>query len=220
MDGNIYTVYMHRNLQNNKCYIGVTRSNAERRWGNGTHYKGTIFGKAIQKYGWDSFEHIILFRNLSADDAEAKEVELIAEHKSQQREFGYNQSPGGLKNKIVSEATRKRQSESAKRAMTPERIEYMRSLFVGKKLSDEHKRKISEAHKASGLKPITTPESILKMRMSKMKYVAQIDMCGSIIAEYPSLDEAMKATGVCTSGISKCCKNKRKTAGGYKWEYV
>ncbi len=59
----MYTVYQHRNKINNKVYIGITQQALEKRWGiNGTNYKSSPhFFSAIQKYGWDNFEHNILF---------------------------------------------------------------------------------------------------------------------------------------------------------------
>ena len=42
-----------------------------------------------------------------------------------------------------------------------------------------------------------------------------------IIAEFGSLHEAERVTGVCYAGISQCCNKKKhyKTAGGYTWKY-
>ena len=60
-----YKVYVHVNKINGKLYIGLTKSkNPNRRWENGNGYRNNIlFNRAIQKYGWDSFEHIVLFEN-------------------------------------------------------------------------------------------------------------------------------------------------------------
>ena len=70
---NNYTVYMHKNKINGKVYIGITKQNPEHRWGNGKNYKkGLRFNNAIQKYGWDNFKHIILYKNLSKGQAEQK----------------------------------------------------------------------------------------------------------------------------------------------------
>ena len=58
------TIYLHRNKINNKVYIGQTIQSPEERWKNGNGYKGCYyFYNAIQKYGWDNFEHIILEQN-------------------------------------------------------------------------------------------------------------------------------------------------------------
>ena len=37
---------------------------------------------------------------------------------------------------------------------------------------------------------------------------------------YSSIREASEQTGVCQSSISRCCNGKRKTAGGFHWEFV
>lgn len=49
--------------------------------------------------------------------------------------------------------------------------------------------------------------------------VLQYDIQGNFIAEYKSLEEAQKITGAARQDIYKVNKGKRKTAGGYKWEY-
>ena len=60
---NNYCVYMHVNRINNKKYIGIS-SNIKQRWSsNGHNYIDQVFGLAIKKYGWDNFDHIILFDN-------------------------------------------------------------------------------------------------------------------------------------------------------------
>ena len=95
-----YCVYMHTNKINNKKYIGITSKNPLYRWNNGHGYKGQIvFYRAIVKYGWDNFSHEILFTGLSEDEARAKEIELIAKHKTNYKrygkDFGYNACDGG-----------------------------------------------------------------------------------------------------------------------------
>jgi hypothetical protein len=49
--------------------------------------------------------------------------------------------------------------------------------------------------------------------------IVQIDKNGIIIAEYPGISEAARLTGLNKSGICECCKGKRKTFGGFKWQY-
>ena len=51
--------------------------------------------KAIDKYGWDNIEHIVLFENLSEKDAKDKEKELIKQYNSNNINFGYNLTIGG-----------------------------------------------------------------------------------------------------------------------------
>lgn len=95
----MYTVYMHQNKLNGKVYIGITSVSPQERWRNGQGYiKQLKFYNAILKYGWDSFDHIILFENLTKEEAEEKEISLIAEYQSMNDEYGYNQKPGGSVN--------------------------------------------------------------------------------------------------------------------------
>lgn len=50
--------------------------------------------------------------------------------------------------------------------------------------------------------------------------VVQLSLDNKVIAEYSSLSEAEKQTGVGHGQISRVCSGKRKTAGGYIWKYA
>lgn len=90
-----YIVYMHT-CPNGKVYIGITCETLAQRCKRGKGYRpNQAFWKAIQKYGWDGIKHEILYSDLTKEQAEQKEVELIAEHKSNQKEHGYNIAMGG-----------------------------------------------------------------------------------------------------------------------------
>lgn len=91
-----FCVYMHKNKINDKVYIGITSKKTTCRWRNGKGYKGQKFDNAIKKYGWDNFEHIILYENLLEQDSYDKEVELIKQYNSRDDKFGYNVSIGGM----------------------------------------------------------------------------------------------------------------------------
>lgn len=110
-----YVIYAHRNKINNKYYVGQTREKPERRWRpNGEGYKNSPkFYSAIKKYGWNNFEHIILQPNLSESQVDDREKFWIKYYNSV--ENGYNCEQGGSKNKIISEQSRKKMSESAKK---------------------------------------------------------------------------------------------------------
>jgi group I intron endonuclease len=89
---------MHRNKVNNKVYIGQTCQELNDRWKNGNGYKKCrYFGPAIQKYGWDNFEHIVLQTNLTAEEADYFEKKYIQEYEAMNREKGYNLREGGQK---------------------------------------------------------------------------------------------------------------------------
>ncbi len=92
-----YIVYMHKNKFNGKEYIGITCQRFKYRCGkNGNNYEECPrFWRAIQKYGWDNFEHIILLSGLTKEEACKKEIELIEKHQTRNEQFGYNLSKGG-----------------------------------------------------------------------------------------------------------------------------
>ena len=78
-----FIVYEHVNLFNNKRYIGITSQIPEVRWQRGGGYReNTIFFRAIKKYGWDNFEHNILYEGLSNREALEIESTLIKKYKS------------------------------------------------------------------------------------------------------------------------------------------
>ena len=92
----MFTVYMHVNKTNQKKYIGITSQKPEDRWGpNGNKYTAQYFSRAIEKYGWDNFDHYILCEDLAEDEAKQLEVTLIEEHNTFNPEFGYNCTLGG-----------------------------------------------------------------------------------------------------------------------------
>lgn len=125
-----YTVYKHI-CPNGKIYVGITKNDPFKRWANGEGYKGMLFYKAIQKYGWGNIKHEILYENLTKEEACQKEIELIAQYKSNQRKFGYNCESGGLSNWEISDQTREKL-----------RISHLGQLAWNKGLKMENDQKI------------------------------------------------------------------------------
>lgn len=145
-----YTVYMHT-CPNGKRYIGITKKIPDRRWQNGTGYKTQIlFYRAIQKYGWDNIEHEILFEGLTEQEAKTKEIELIAQWKTNQCDFGYNLTNGGdgTSGCIPSEETRLKMSNKLReRIVTDETKQKLRQINLGKNMSAESIEKMRESAK-------------------------------------------------------------------------
>lgn len=57
-----FKIYVHINKHNGKLYIGQTCKDERFRWNNRKGYIGCHhFWNAIQKDGWNSFNHIVLF---------------------------------------------------------------------------------------------------------------------------------------------------------------
>lgn len=95
MENNTWCVYKHTS-PSGKVYIGITHyEDPKYRFGrNGSYYKkGTVFRKAIDKYGWDNIKHEILYTNLSEQEAKEKEKELIKFYSD--LGISYNMTIGG-----------------------------------------------------------------------------------------------------------------------------
>lgn len=151
----------------------------KKRWLNGYGYsKKTQFKmyNAIQKYGWENIKHEILFENLTKEEAEEKEIELIAQYKSNQIQFGYNTENGGNSVGKLSQETREKISNKLKGKptwnkgkkmgkMKAETREKLRQAHLGKKIPYETREKIRQAH----LGKKVAKETIDEMLQTKIK---------------------------------------------------
>jgi len=61
---------------------------------------------------------------------------------------------------------------------------------------------------------------LLRTNIHNEKKVVQRNLNGEIIKQFNSVKSASDATGISRPNISNCCLGKRKTTGGYKWEYI
>ena len=186
-----YTVYIHVNKANGKRYVGITSQPVERRWREGFGYKRNHhFFRAIEKYGWDNFEHVVVEKNISLEKAAALEKTLIKKFKTTDKNFGYNKSTGG-------EASAK----GNKFNLTDEQKKRQSQSLTGKPKSEAHKRALSEARRG-------------KPNFKKRRPVICVET-GEI---YSGVNEAKDKTHI--EHISRVCNGKLKTAGGYHWRFV
>lgn len=58
-----------------------------------------------------------------------------------------------------------------------------------------------------------------KTRQGGKRKVTQFSLDGTFIKTYNSITEASRILKIDTSAITKCCKGKAKTCGGFKWRY-
>lgn len=197
-----WCVYKHTNKINGKVYIGQTCKQPKKRWRNGKGYKGSKhFYNAIQKYGWDGFEHEILYDNLTLEEANNKEKECIQKYKSNDENFGYNIREGGFCI-LVRPETREKVSKALKNHP---------GYWTGKHRDEETKKKISNTSK--GKKMSEEAKQNISLRKS---FPVECIETGII---YYGISEAERQTGIYNNNISQCCKGTRKTAGGYHWRY-
>lgn len=180
---NNYTIYMHKNKINGKIYIGQTCQKPEYRQNNGKGYVNcSYFYRAIQKYGQDNFEHIILFNNLSKQEANIKEKELIKKFNSNDEKFGYNIQAGG-ENHTFSKLGKEHCKQSLiKTQQNEEYKENMSKKMKEKQENDnKYKEKVKEGlekariehYKKTGSKNFLTEEGRNKISEARKKYIAE-----------------------------------------------
>lgn len=85
-------------------------------------------------------------------------------------------------------------------------------------VNDETRRKISEAKKG---KPLTDMQrkQLCRLHKSMCTPIIQCDLNGNFIKEWDSLQAAGIALNIDKSSLTKACKGKRKTCGGFIWKY-
>lgn len=89
---------MHMLKSDGRKYIGITKHGEDpnKRWQNGNGYiDQDYFYNAIRKYGWDAFEHMVLFNGLTKEQAVLKEKACIKLFNTQDRLSGFNLTAGG-----------------------------------------------------------------------------------------------------------------------------
>ena len=187
----MYSVYVHKNLKNEKYYVGCTSQEPKRRWNNGWGYNyNPQMWSDIRNSDWNKdWVHGILGKFENKQDALKYEAFLIAMLDT--IENGYNTSEYGGFSCRHSEETKKRLSEANIGK---------KSNFYGKHHSEETRRKRSESHGVNG--------------------ILQFSKDGEFIAEYSSIMEAERQTGCSHGNICACCKGTRKSCGGYIWMYT
>lgn len=133
-----YLLYCHQNQINGKLYFGITSTSLYMRFRNGRGYKTQMFGRAIEKYGWGNFNHIIILENLTYEMACECEKYLISKYQTNNGQYGYNISEGGKGNaNHPSEESNKKRSESEKGE---------KHWHYGQKWDEETKQKMRKPH--------------------------------------------------------------------------
>ena len=218
-----YSVYIHLNKIDGKCYVGVTKKiNPNDRWHNGNGYNYNIyFYRAIQKYGWDNFEHIIFAKNLIKQEASNMERLLIEKLHADNEKYGYNLCSGGYDCQGLKGA---RNPADGKR--TDAAIQASIAARTGKHLSDEHKQKISKGNKGR-IKTEEERQNISRAQKGKKKPQyehggnphAKAVLCVETNQIFETVKDAASFVNICSSGIVQAIKHNG-TCRNFHWSYL
>ena len=220
-------IYKIENLINHNVYIGQS-ININKRWRqhksaafnpNSKDYNMIIY-KAIRKYGLENFSFNILEQCLS-EELNNKEIQWIQFYNSYQQ--GYNATPGGnvdhsdfgqpielynLKGQFITEYP---SITAAAKAIGVSR-NTIYGIVYGIRLSTKGYQFKMKRDTKTIIKPYTN-------RQGGKKPVIQFTDTGIIINEFESATKAGRQLSLDPSSITKCCKNKLKHVGGYRWRY-
>lgn len=217
MEEVLYSVYRHIS-PSGKVYVGITCQPVEHRWNHGRGYmnlKKTIFKSTIIKYGWDNIKHEVLFTELPEWRAKRLEVSLIRHYKN--LGISLNVTDGG----------------DGCHGVTPWnkgiKVPYEKSnKLKGGHLTEEHKKKLSDAHKGKHLKGHKwTEEQRQKLMLqfvgrhhteavrkkisqnsAKSRRIIELDSEGCVIMRFNSAAEASRYYHIDGGWVSRACNNR------------
>ena len=202
-------IYKITNKVNGKVYIGKTIYSIQKRWeehlrdAKKSRCEKRPLYNAINKYSKENFK-IEQIEECSYDILNERERYWIEYYGSFKN--GYNATIGGdgqsyldyelIYKTYLSIKNIRKTAELCN--CSQDSVSYILEIYG----IDEEKRKIN-GHRC------------------RMKSVAQIDIkTNEIINTFSSITEAEKNCPKSKGHISDVCKGKRKTAGGYKWQYL
>ena len=233
-----YTVYMHTNKINGNFYIGITSLKPNLRYGkNGGNYKDcTYFWNAIQKYGWNNFEHVIIADNLTKEEACKYEISLIERMRIESPNDCYNILLGGELGRAGIVATeeykdkfRGGKNPVAKSVICIETNRIFDTVTEASKFYNIDRRNIIRAcqkgttcgklngeglHWAYYDKENNTYNLVRHKSHERRVYCETTDMY------FSSLQEAADFYNVSYDSIWWSCKHNTVTSYGFKWRYA
>lgn len=205
-----YFIYMHKNKQNGKMYIGQTKSLKDR-WKASAYDNCTRFYNAIKCYGWDNFQHIVLQKGLTLEEANQKQTYYIQLYNTTNQNFGYNLSKGGNNKQFLSPETFQKLSNKSLQLWQQKQYRQKQHQARLKSWQNNIERKTKLSNRVSGEKNprarkiqcIETGEIFLTIKDAQKKY-----------------NQGKR------SGISFVCQGKRKHAlkdqkgTPLSWKYI
>lgn len=197
-----------------------------KRWLNGKGYRTQQkFYRAIEKYGWENFEHEILYQCEDAHEAEEKEKFYIEQYKSQNNKYGYNISPGGLYNTEITEETLEKSRKSRAR---PEYQAWLQEMNRKRWSKPEEHKKASERFSGKNNPQYGKKQSQERKDKAREKFMPYVNslkkkvICVETGEIFDSAAEAERANGLGPCSVSGSCRKagKRKfLKKALHWEY-
>lgn len=211
-------IYLTTNDANGKIYVGKRQKPKVERYYKGS---GKLLKLAINKYGKSKFHTTILERCDTEEElcnAERRWIEYY-------RRLGadmYNIADGGNGGNMVdwNSLAKERRLEINKKNSESHKGE--KNAFFGKKHSDISKKLISA--NSARIYPEGLKEYKKRQRNNLPKIAQYEKHTGELIRIWDNWCEASKAVSPSNrcgyAHITECCRHKRKSAYGFRWEFA
>lgn len=204
---NTYIIYKYTS-PSGKVYIGETKQTKGDRsgglFGNGYQHC-TYFKHAIDKYGINNFTYEVLEDNLTYEEVYKREKYYIQLYDSTNPKKGYNITLGGRGCQLYD---------------YEEIYQLYQQGYMIKEIAEKLGCVDSTIHKALNKYGVDGKERIKRSAgQYHIQTIAQYDKQHNLIKIYNSISDASRETGIHHSNIIANCKGRRKSAGGFIWEY-
>jgi len=191
-------------------YIGVS-TQPDQRIKNHVHEAKNPKNKSynLRKSRWlrsidFDFRHRVVFRG-TEEECYKMEVDLISLAKAKNKDI-VNLTVGGDRPPKITDLDNYEEVR-----------EKIRSKAIGRVISKETRKKMSDAHKANG-KPDWIGD-VSGYNNPRSRAVVQMDIDGNVIFIWATAKEACDALGVSKSGVTSAIKGYQATCGGFRFDY-
>jgi group I intron endonuclease len=209
-------IYKVINTETNETYIGATTKSINERKidhiqksENGKGYK---FHNAISTYGANAFLWEQVDTAGTNNELASKEIKYISEYDALGK--GYNLSKGGNFKKTVFQYN-----------LDGTPVNSFGDLTSAAVAVNATKKSISKAcwnvnHTLKGyLWSYDNKEKFITDSDNRKKEVLQYNLNGNLLAQYISVAEASRKSGLSKTCISRCCRKEREQSRGFLWRY-
>ena len=215
MEKQMKIIYKVTNQETGKAYIGATtRSIEERKIDHEQKSQkkvGNCFHKAMATYRADAFTWEQIYTANSSNELAEKEKKYILQFDAKKN--GYNSDSGGGFKKTVYQFD-----------LDGNLIASFDGLKEIQVTLGHDKRRVSNACTTATLWKgsywsYSQNNTFKPTQDGTKKKVLRYSLDGEILAQYNSVAEASRKTGISKTCISRCCRGERKSSSGFLWKY-
>lgn len=213
-----YLVYKVVNNETKEVYIGATTKSIEERKADHQQKSktglGSYFQEAIGTYGFEAFNWEQIDTASNINELAEKEAEYILKYNSFEAGYNSNKGSGGFKKKVYQYSVE-----------TGELLNSYDDLTSAGNAVNATKKSISNVclnidKTCKGFYWSYSSTAVFNFSSDdRKKEVIQYSLKGDLLAQYISVAEASRITGLSKTCISRCCRGEREHSGGFLWKY-